>query len=168
MNHPDFSYVLAHLRQEENPSFMISGGSRYDKTNHKQDEAIIEIINAFRSDTHNIAILVPWKSDVQVFESVLKDNDIEDFSVYYEDKSRFPSGAEAIKNVHITTFKSAKGLEFDTVILPNFHKFNTILGQYNTDWQDFYVAVTRAKSNLYLISNNSMPDLGTVAEVSTL
>lgn len=72
------------------------------------------------------------------------------------------------KNIHITTFKSAKGLEFDTVIIPNFHRINEILGRFNTEWQDFYVAVTRAKSNLYLISNYNMPQLSTVADISTL
>lgn len=111
---------------------------------------------------------MPWKSDVQTFEGVLNQNNIHDFSVYYEDPNRFPSGAETIKNIHITTFKSAKGLEFDTVIIPNFHRINEILGRFNTEWQDFYVAVTRAKSNLYLISNYNMPQLSTVADISTL
>lgn len=152
----------------DKPSLMISGGDKYDKTNNKQDQAIIKIIEAFHEDTHNIAILVPWKSDVQTFEGVLNQNNIHDFSVYYEDPNRFPSGAETIKNIHITTFKSAKGLEFDTVIIPSFHRINEILGRFNTEWQDFYVAVTRAKSNLYLISNYNMPQLSTVADISTL
>ena len=89
-------------------------------------------------------------------------------SVYYDDRNRFPSGAEEINNIHITTFKSAKGLEFDTVIIPNFHRIDEILGSFKTDWQDFYVAVTRARSNLYLISNYNMPQLDTVADISTL
>lgn len=152
----------------DKPSLMISGGDKYDRTNDKQDQAIIEIIEAFHEDTHNIAILVPWKSDVQIFEEVLTDNNIDEFSVYYEDKCRFPSGAETIKNIHITTFKSAKGLEFDTVIIPNFHRIDEILGQFNTEWKDFYVAVTRTKSNLYLISNYNMPQLTDVADISTL
>lgn len=152
----------------EKPSLMISNGSKYDRTNEKQNEAITKIINAFHEETHNIAILVPWKSDVQIFEEVLNNNNIEDFSIYYEDRHRFPSGAEPIKNIHITTFKSAKGLEFDTVIIPNFHKIDDILGRFNTEWQDFYVAITRAKNNLYLISNYNMPQLATVADISAL
>lgn len=106
----------------ELPVFLISNGGRFDRTNDKQNNSILKIINSFRSDTHNIAILVPWKSDVAVFETVLRDNSVADFSIYYEDSTRFPSGCGDIKNVHITTFKSAKGLEFDTVIIPNFHK----------------------------------------------
>lgn len=151
----------------ELPVFMVSNVIRYDRTNEKQNKAIIEIIESFHSDTHNIAILVPWKSDVQVFESVLEEN-VDDFSVYYEDRERFPNGCAAIKNVHITTFKSSKGLEFDTVIIPNFHKFNEILGKFNIEWNDYYVACTRAKSNLYLISNYDIPNLNSVVDKTVL
>ncbi len=150
------------------PSFMITGGNKYDKTNSKQDDAICQIINAFRSSTHNIAILVPWKSDVQTFERVLIDHGAKDFSLYYEDNNRFPSGCEPIMNVHITTFKSAKGLEFDTVIIPNFHKYNEILGRFNIEWNDYYVGCTRARSNLYLISNDDMPSLNGVVDRTRL
>jgi DNA helicase IV len=152
----------------ELPVFLISNGSKFDKTNDKQNGSIIQIINSFRSDTHNIAILVPWKSDVAVFENVLNDNGITDFSVYYEDTVRFPLGCGDIKNVHITTFKSAKGLEFDTVIIPNFNKYTEICGSFNTEWQDYYVAVTRARSNLYLISNYNMPQLNSVTDKSII
>jgi DNA helicase IV len=152
----------------ELPVLLISNGSTFDKTNDKQDNSILEIINSLRSDTHNIAILVPWKSDVAVFETVLNNNSIADFSIYYEDARRFPSGCGDIKNVHITTFKSAKGLEFDTVIIPNFYKYKEICGSFHTKWQDYYVAVTRARSNLYLISSYDMPQLNTVTDKSII
>ncbi len=161
----------------EFPVFMVSNGSCYDRTNDKQNNAILEIINSFKSDTHNIAILVPWKSDVQIFEGILKGK-IDDFSLYYENKDRFPDGCANIKNVHITTFKSAKGLEFDTVIIPNFDilkKLPIIVSDKDTgenkiicDWQDLYVACTRAKSNLYLISNYDMPCLNSVVDKTVL
>lgn len=149
----------------EMPIFLITNGKKYDRTNSKQDNSIIEIINSFRSDTHNIAILVPWRNDAQLFEDVIKKQNI-DYSIYYEDSTRFPNGCGSIKNIHITTFKSAKGLEFDTVIIPNFHKFNEICGSFNVEWQDYYVAVTRARSNLYLISHYDMLQLNSVTEKS--
>ena len=159
---------LAIRNPGELPTFMVTNGSKFDLTNDKQDTAITDIIEEYASDTENVAILVPWKSDVQVFEQVLNEHGIEDFSVYYEDKDRFPSGCESIKNIHITTFKSAKGLEFDTVIIPNFHKFNEILGNFNIDWQDYYVGCTRAKSNLFLISNDDMSILDNVVDKTYL
>jgi DNA helicase IV len=152
----------------ELPVFLISNGNKYDNTNDKQNNSIIEIINSFRSDTHNIAILLPFRNDAKAFENILRNNNIADFSIYYEDRERFPDGCEDIKNVHITTFKSAKGLEFDTIIIPNFHKYNEICGRFNTEWQDYYVAVTRARSNLYLISNYDMPNLNSVTDKQIL
>jgi superfamily I DNA/RNA helicase len=152
----------------ELPVFLISNGNKFDKTNSKQNKSIIEIINSFRSDTHNIAILVPWKSDAELFETVLKENNMSDFSIYYEDATRFSSGCGEIKNIHLTTFKSAKGLEFDTVIIPNFNKYLEICGNFNITWQDYYVAITRARSNLYLISNYDISLLNSVTDKSIL
>ena len=159
----------------ELPVMLVSGKNewndetgKFNISNSKQDKSIVEIINSFRSDTHNVAILVPFKNDAQTFEIVLKDNKIADFSIYYEDATRFPSGCGDIKNVHITTFKSAKGLEFDTVIIPNFHKYTEICGSFNIEWQDYYVGTTRARSNLYLISNYDMPQLNSVTDKSII
>jgi len=160
----------------ELPVMLVSGRNewndetgKFNVSNNKQDKSIVKIINSFRSDTHNIAILAPFRNDVQTFETVLNDNDVADFSIYYEDRVRFPDGAEDIKNLHITTFKSAKGLEFDTVIIPNFHKYTEICGgSFNTEWQDYYVAATRARSNLYLISNYDMPQLNSVTDKSII
>ncbi len=158
-------------REGELPVLLISNGNKFEKTNDKQNDAICKIINQFHentNETNNIAILLPWKSDIPIFESVLKDNEI-DYSVYYDDETRFPNRFEGeLKDVHITTFKSAKGLEFDTVILPNFHRYNEILGQFNAEWNDFYVACTRARSNLYLISNYDLPNLNTVTDKQIL
>ena len=59
-----------------------------------------------------------------------------------------------IENVHITTFKSAKGLEFDTVIMPDFQYFKMNIAQLDVITEnDYYVGFTRARKNLFLISN---------------
>jgi len=154
----------------ELPIMLISDGNRFERTNDKQNNSILEIIQSFRSDTHNIAILVPWKSEALVFEDIIKDS-IDDYSIYYEDSTRFPNGCEPIKNVHITTFKSAKGLEFDTVIIPNFHRYkevDTLPEHFHLKWNDYYVAVTRARSNLYLITNNDMHEFSSLTYKSKL
>lgn len=200
----------------EKPVLLLSNGNKYEISNDKQDNAIERIINSFRADDHNIAILVPWKKDAQYYDSVLKNKNI-DHSIYYEDEKKFPLGCGEIKNVHITTFKSAKGLEFDTVIIPNFDIIRSIPillnreeimdqakldmmkaiidrltrsqkdhdiilsesprpdGDYDIcyrklmcSWEDVYVACTRARSNLYLISNYNLPHLNAVTENETL
>lgn len=150
------------------PDIWSEWDERYNSSNKKQTEAILQIIREFRTGLHNIAILLPFKKDVESFEAILQANGISDFSIYCENNDRFPDRCKVIKDLHITTFKSAKGLEFDTVILPNFHKFKEICGSYNAEWKDFYVAVTRARSNLYLISSYDMPELESVTEQSAL
>ena len=219
----------------ELPVMLISGKNRwieeerrFEISNEKQDDAIIKIINSFQSDTNNIAILVPWKKDAIYFEKLLKENGISDYSVYYEDEHVFPKGAEEIKNIHITTFKSSKGLEFDTVIIPNFHGiskidaniviygitpqnreelqkvFNDVLYidkvlpekksvinlqikesrineikkiievinglslRIDLTWKDLYVGVTRARSNLYMITQQYMPELTSITDQSNI
>ena len=156
----------------ELPVLLISNGDRFEKTNSKQNDAIGRIVNSFHADTHNIAILVPFQSDVRLFESVLNNKGYSigtDYSSYCgDDYDKTGQGCGSILNIHITTFKSAKGLEFDTVIIPNFHKYYEICGNYNTDWEDFYVACTRARSNLYIISNYDLPHLKSVTDKQVL
>ena len=90
----------------------------FDKTSSKQDSIIADIIKEYHSDGHNIAILVPFQNWVDVFHKIIKDQGFTDCSFYKSDLDDISD----IKNIHITTFKSAKGLEFDTVIIPNFQK----------------------------------------------
>jgi len=197
---------------------------RYEISNEKQDNSIINIINTFQSGTNNIAVLVPWKKNAIYFESLFKKNNVSNFSIYYEDDLRFPHGAEEIQNVHITTFKSSKGLEFDTVIIPNFYSISkinanlVISGITNSNkenlqnllnqelkitksipsnkssiniqakeskikvikevvekvdginlrvdftWKDLYVAITRTRSNLYMITQERMPELEKITD----
>ena len=52
-------------------------------------------------------------------------------------------------DIHLTTFHSSKGLEFDNVIVPEFQLFRPN--------NRYFVALTRAKSELHLISENINP-----------
>jgi superfamily I DNA/RNA helicase len=143
----------------EKPTLIVTDG-----TSRVRDNAIKEIIETFRSDTHNIAILVPFKKSVWRYHEILEEMEIS-HSMYYEDSNDFPDGCPEIDNVHITTFKSAKGLEFDTVILPDFGSMKKLCTNFKVvEWNDFYVAATRARANLYLFSNYDMKELGSVVE----
>jgi superfamily I DNA/RNA helicase len=112
---------------------------------------ILSIINDFNGDTHNIGILVPGKSKVDSYYESIRgklDSNIE-CTKYHSDMPEF-IGMSA---VHITTFKSSKGTEFDTVIIPYFDSFDFITTREDTKIteKDYYVAFTRTKTNLFLI-----------------
>lgn len=135
------------------------------RNENEQNQAIVQIIKTFLSgvdsnkETHNIAILVPLKKPfkhivrvVKGFYEYIKNEGI-DVSFYTNDLVQLTN----IANVHVTTFKSSKGLEFDTVIVPDFQFFEmnlTELGIVNEE--DYYVAMTRAKKNLFLISDREL------------
>ena len=149
------------------PSLIIGNWGAMEDMPSAEVETIIQIIQELGDDELNIAILLPWKTSVQKYANALHDK-VNDFSFYYEDTGVFPDGCPPLKNVHITTFKSAKGLEFDAVIIPDFHKMNSIVGKYHIDWQDYYVGCTRARRNLYLFSNKKLPLLNGVVEIKTI
>lgn len=120
---------------------------------------IVKIIKYFHSPLHNIAVFLPFKSQVEKYYDELKSalaNEI-GVSKYYSGLKIF----DGIDDVHITTFKSSKGTEFDTVIIPEFDYICTT----NTPRSDYYVAFTRTKLNLFLLCNGDFPpyfDVNTV------
>ena len=133
----------------------------------KEIAKIIELINEFKSDTHNIAILLPFGKDtfkngqkvedsVDNYYNILSSKNI-DCSRYFNEMN---TDNIKISNIHITTHKSVKGLEFDTVIIPFMNKFKNYILK-NTfprvvNEEDYYVVFTRAKTNLYLLSSEKL------------
>lgn len=98
-------------------------------------------------NTENMAILVPLQQDVERYELILKDIGAT-YSRYYHDGDEIGT----IENIHLTTLKSSKGLEFDTVIIPDFHQYrDNIKNLYVVSENDYYVALTRTRRNLFLL-----------------
>jgi len=108
----------------------------------KNEEQRVSQLKILLSDSgdRNIAILVNKISEVNVYHKLISEMGIK-CSKY---TSMSPIGNE-IENIIVTTFISAKGLEFQIVIMPTME---------NKDGSDeqYYIACTRAKENLYLIS----------------
>lgn len=126
-----------------------------------QVDVILDVVNDFRSDTHNIAILLPFKKDIKRYHPILLNKINGEFSVYESDDDEF----NGLEGIHLTTFKSSKGTEFDTVIIPEFDKYNWILQNQNriesrVTENDYYVAFTRSKVNLFLLCRNGFPNIG--------
>ena len=117
-------------------------------------ESIMSIINDFKGDTHNIGILVPSQKDVTKYFDLIKDQ----LSAPIQcTKFEAEMGVfQGLSGIHITTFKSSKGTEFDTVIIPNFDRFDWLIANTTIITEkDYYVAFTRTKTNLFLICRNN-------------
>uniref|UniRef100_UPI003217383D 3'-5' exonuclease n=1 Tax=uncultured Draconibacterium sp. TaxID=1573823 RepID=UPI003217383D len=147
----------------EIPSLLITQGDT-----QKQNDTIKDIIRQFHTDDHNIGILaplanVPWRDGeiltAKYYYNLLKD---EFDCSFYDFGEHDGHGLTKMKNIHITPFKSAKGLEFDTVIIPcfDYYSFNFRV----ISWRDFFVGVTRAKSNLYLFSEKDIAQINSVVD----
>jgi len=100
-------------------------------------------------ESENIAILVPTLNIMEyyrgLFDCCLES---ENYSTYnYKDLGNIRS--LGIQRVHLTTFHSSKGLEFDNVIIPEFQLFRSN--------NLYYVGITRAKTSLYLFSKEINP-----------
>lgn len=113
----------------------------------KKIQALLDIISEFSSETHNIAILSPKISDVNYYYNILKQSGVVCSKYTNSDLNFF-----TIENVHVGTLKSSKGTEFNTVIIPDFEqmKINNETLRVGSE-SVYYVALTRARNNLYLI-----------------
>lgn len=151
----------------EKPSFLVSEGNL-----DLQNDNIKSIIRQLNADEYNIAILTPlnsttgtsWqKLTAKYYYELLKD----EFDVsYYGHTEHAGVGLTKMKNIHITPFKSAKGLEFDAVIMPCFNYYTYNFNK--VGWRDFFVGVTRAKSSLFLFSECDIPSLASVVDKQVL
>lgn len=133
-----------------------------------QVNAIIDIINTYKGDTHNIAVLIPFARDIENYYNLIKSglDENEEITKYQHEHEEF----KGLSGIHITTFRSSKGTEFDTVIIPEFHRFRVFIDHPN--WEvtenDYYVAFTRAKTNLFLLCQNGVPNLGNTINIDNL
>jgi len=119
---------------------------------NNQIEKILELIEDFSKEKENIVILLPFIKNVENYYDDLKDKI--NCSYYHNNKNEENFD---MKNIHITTFKSSKGLEFDAVIIPEFQNYLYNIQHMDTvSENDYYVAFTRAKKNLFLISSKKL------------
>ena len=152
------------------PQLIHTNGNHDDKLN-----AIIDIINTYSDPTHNIAILDPFKNTVRDLYNKLNDKGIN--CSFYVNEVNKEGELSDIERVHVTTFKSSKGLEFNTVIVPNFSSYNWWLSERSNivTENDIYVVLTRSKNNVFLIDNSpsffrdkNMAPISTAIEKETI
>ncbi len=104
----------------------------------------------------NIGVLFPFKSQVESYYSIISDFGFE-CSKYYNEMSEADKykTENDLKSVLVTTFISAKGMEFDIVIMPEFDSLR------NTDEakRQAYVGCTRAKTRLVIMYTGNRPSI---------
>ncbi|NBK98320.1 MAG: DUF2075 domain-containing protein [Erysipelotrichia bacterium] len=117
-----------------------------EKSHNSVYATIKEIISENPMD--NIGILFEKIASVDECAGVLS-NTFE-LSTYHSIQKIVPS---ELKNIIVTTLKSAKGIEFDIVIIPYFE--NSVMEL----MEEYYVGVTRAKSQVHFLAISKLPSM---------
>ncbi len=111
------------------------------------NEVILDIVDD--NPTDNIGILCEKIVCVDEHTKYLEKEEYE-VSSYHSGYKDVP---DELHNIIITTFKSAKGIEFDIVIMPYFQDARE---EVNTE---YFVGVTRAKTQVFMICIGKIPDV---------
>lgn len=99
----------------------------------------------------NIAVLLYHQDEVDIYHNKIQSMGLRCTKYYH----RTPIG-DNIENILVTTYKSAKGLEFQVVIMPDMH---TAMSNENETPEHYYIGCTRATENLYLtVTGQKLPD----------
>jgi DNA helicase IV len=104
----------------------------------------------------NIGVLFPFKNQVDSYYSTISGFGFECSKYFSEMSDAEKSKTESdLKSILVTTFISAKGMEFDIVIMPEFDSIK------NTDEskRQAYVGCTRAKNRLVIMYAGSKPSI---------
>ncbi|MBP6871305.1 MAG: DUF2075 domain-containing protein [Bacteroidales bacterium] len=166
----DFArFIVPENERAQNPPMLdkLKNERRGDKPLIVIHNDLVEIKNVFKQILldnigGNIGILLIHREDVDIYYRFIK-NDIAkdpdskaiDCCYYYGGMPR-PERNQVennLKNILVTTFKSAKGMEFDTVIIP---EFQLLTNEFKTQ---YFVGCTRAKSNLFIFTKSSLPEV---------
>lgn len=132
---------------------------KFDNQNDMQDriKAIIQDNKGF-----NVGILLPftgknsyYEASVEKYYSLISEMGFE-CSKYHNEMTRDELNATEnnLQSILITTFISAKGMEFDIVIIPEFQYYGINPA---AEAKKYYVGCTRAKNRLVLMYTGSQP-----------
>jgi len=138
------------------PQFIeCSTSDEYDK--------IIEILNSIKNMRERIGVICPDRELLKDLGEYLKNRGV-DYDYYAENKDFRAHDFTSTKPLLISSF-SAKGLEFEHVILFGFNKSSRMVSSLRTQnrLRDvLYVSITRTNANLYIIKTDD-----TIAELES-
>lgn len=148
-----------------------------------QLDIIMQIITQNRNA--NIGILLHFRNEFLALQTHLEKNgyscaqdapEASSYSYYYNDMDADDELVvkQRLCSPFITTFESCKGLEFDIVIMPFFENSDPAMRKLNKEGRayatqnHYYVAVTRAKNEIFILCNEPPPSLPDVTEEEEL
>lgn len=124
---------------------------------YKMQSDIVSTLHQILNDNKgsNTGILLVHTQDVDTYYNLITHKTLFDCSYYYNGMPivQRDNVERNLKNILVTTFKSAKGMEFDTVIIPELQLIDEEIKI------QFFVGCTRAKSNLFLFCKDSLPKI---------
>lgn len=130
---------------------------KYDSLND-QISAIARIIK--RNNLTDVGILLPHNDDVRTVCTILNSNGI-DHEAKYEDKENWRNSVNNLNfttsNPKVMTYHSAKGLQFETVFLPNICPLSDSDDRRISEQKSLYVAMTRTYRYLYVMYSGFLP-----------
>lgn len=156
---------LKHSNKGNKPILLKYSARGKDERINAETRILKELLSDIYSQESNTAILVPFESSVNEYYDMVQ-GIVSKCSKYHNKMD----GIDVIENLHVTTFKSAKGLEFDTVIIPNFGSYQYLVDNYSEKLSeaDYYVGLTRARSNLFLLSDSTISVPNTTYECNNI
>lgn len=104
----------------------------------------------------NVAVLLYHVDDVDYYYEAIPKLGNFKCSKYHNEMTKEEKAhtERNLQNILVTTYKSAKGMEFEAVIMPDMHLARS---EHFMTEEHYYVGCTRAKENLYLIFEGQMP-----------
>lgn len=130
---------------------------KYNSLND-QISAIARIIK--RNNLTDVGILLPHNDNVRTVCTILNSNGI-DHEAKYEDKENWRNSVNNLNfttsNPKVMTYHSAKGLQFETVFLPNICPLSDSDDRRISEQKSLYVAMTRTYRYLYVMYSGFLP-----------
>ena len=117
--------------------------------NRNRDKAVISKVMQNYGKAHNIGIIVKSEPSAFYFYELIS-NLVDSNKEKFADAELSFYKTINLGNIHISTSHSAKGFEFDTVILPDFEFYHGNELEENLN----YISITRARQNILIISKN--------------
>jgi superfamily I DNA/RNA helicase len=125
----------------------------------EQIEAIARIISRDNGLT-DVAILLPHNEDVRHVSTLLNSKGV-NHEARYSDNNDWRNNVDNLDfnttNPKVMTYHSAKGLQFETVFLPNISPLSSDSDRRRSEQKALYVAMTRTYQNLYVMYSGILP-----------